>query len=141
MSGNLRAPAKAAATPLLPTKRKATLGDSKVESMLAVTGSCNDLSIARDALYEAIDVLKNDNASKSKRMATANNLKKVQQHLDQAINILKEHSNKLSPLPYLSYAINRKNKAQKLSAIADQNLTLLLTLPMAESMEEKNSWN
>ena len=85
MSRNFRAPDQTAATPLLPTKRKATLGDTKVDSMIAVASSCKDLAIARDALYEATDVLKNDNASKSRRVAAANNLKKVQQHLDQAI--------------------------------------------------------
>jgi hypothetical protein len=86
MSQNLRAQAKAAVTPQLPSnKRKATLGDAKVQSMLVATGCCNDLSTARDALYEVHDVLLNYNASKSTRKATANNLMKVLQHLDKAI--------------------------------------------------------
>jgi Mg2+ and Co2+ transporter CorA len=114
MSQNLRAPAKAAATPQLPSnKRKATLGDAKVQSMLAVTECCNDLSTARDALYEVHDVLLNYNASKSTRKATANNLMKVLQYLDKAITSLKEHSNKLSPMAHISYAVGRMNKAQK----------------------------
>jgi hypothetical protein len=124
MSGNLRGPAKKAATPQLPAKRKVTLGDAKMESMLAVNSSCMDLSTARDALFEAIDVLNNDYATKSKRKATANNLQKVQQYLDKAINSLKEHSNKLSPVAYISYAVDRKNKAQKKEALnTNRNLT------------------
>jgi hypothetical protein len=125
MSGNLRAPAKAAATPQLPSnKRKATLGDAKVQSMLAVTECCNDLSTARDVLYDVHDVLLNYNASKSTRKATANNLMKVLQYLDKAITSLKEHSNKLSPMAHLLYAIGRQNKAQKMETLnSHRNLT------------------
>jgi hypothetical protein len=92
--------------------------------MLAVTECCNDLSTARDALYEVHDVLLNYNASKSTRKTMANNLMKVLQHLDKAITSLKEHSNKLSPMAHISYAVGKMNKAQKIEALnSNRSLT------------------
>ena len=113
MSGQLRAPSKPTPSAVLPSKRKGSIGDAKVDSVMNISTACNDLEVAKFALFEVIDVLENENSSKTRKLKAANNLKDVQKFIDNAINLIKSKTTKLSPVPYFSYAFERLAKVPK----------------------------